>query len=275
MNSRLLFLDIDGTLTPPGINTPPESALAAIKKARANGHRVFLCTGRNYAALSPLLALGCFDGAVASDGGYVFCGERVLFDCPMTDEQCQTALERFQAGGVFRTAEALDASFCDAGMADFLNEVSGGNSELVRWRRALERDLGLRPMADYDGRPVYKLVFLCHTADQLAPAREALERDFRFLAEAMDGAECINGEIVNRRFDKGRGVLRVCEALGCAVSDTVGFGDSVNDTEMIGTVGFSVCMENGSAALKAKSRMVCPPVELDGLAVAFRRLGLA
>lgn len=44
---KLVFVDIDGTLTPPGENVPPESAVRAIKKAQGNGHKVFLCTGRN------------------------------------------------------------------------------------------------------------------------------------------------------------------------------------------------------------------------------------
>jgi Cof subfamily protein (haloacid dehalogenase superfamily) len=274
VSGRLLFLDIDGTLAPAGSNDPPESALVAIGKARANGHRVFLCTGRSRDMLAPLLRFGLFDGAVASDGGYVFCGDRVLYDCPMSDKQRETAMERFAAGGVFRTLEALDGSFCDDGMAEFLNEVSGGNSELVRWRKALEADLGMRPMAEYDGRPIYKVVFMCRSAEQLAPAIEALEKDFFFVVQDMNGADCLNGEIVNRKFDKGKGILRVCERLGCDVADTVGFGDSMNDLEMIETVGISVCMANGSPQLKKRSQIVCPAVDEDGLAQAFRDLAL-
>ena len=46
-------MDIDGTLTEPGYNIPPASALEAIKKAQANGHKVYLCSGRNRAMLKP------------------------------------------------------------------------------------------------------------------------------------------------------------------------------------------------------------------------------
>ena len=274
MNKKLIFLDIDGTLTSPGTNVPPASALEAIRKARAAGHRVFLCTGRNYDMLSPLLKYGCFDGAVASGGGYVFIGDEVLFDCPMTDEQRDIAMRLFKQTGVFRTVEAVDGSFCDEGMAEFLNEVSGGNSELVRWRKALESDLGIRPMAEYDGRPIYKVVFMCKDVSQLAPAIEALEKDFFFLVQDMAAANCLNGELVNRKFDKGLGVRRVCEALGYDIADTVGFGDSMNDLEMIETVGTSDCMANGSPKLQKMSDIVCPAVEEDGLAKAFRDLGL-
>ena len=274
MKPKLIFLDIDGTLTSPGSNVPPESALAAIREARENGHKVFLCTGRNHAMLSPLLDYGCFDGAVASGGGYVFCGERVLYDCPMSEQQKDTALRLFKEQGVFRTIEARDAAYCDEGLADFLNEASGGNSELVRWRKALEKDLGIRPMREYDGRPLYKVIFMCSSVDQLAPAIEALEKEFYFLVQDVAAANCINGELINRKFDKGLGIRRMAEALDFPIEDTVGFGDSMNDLEMIETVGTSVCMANGSPQLKRKSDLVCPAVEEDGLAWGFRKLGL-
>ena len=115
---------------------------------------------------------------------------------------------------------------------------------------------------------------MCREVEQLAPAIEALEKEFFFVVQDMNGADCLNGEIVNRKFDKGKGIVRMCEKLGCAVADTVGFGDSMNDLEMIETVGTSVCMANGSPQLKKRSDMICPAVEEDGLAKAFKELGL-
>lgn len=273
MNKKLIFLDIDGTLTAPGSNVPPQSALDAIRAAQAQGHKVFLCTGRNYDMLRPLLAYG-FDGAVASGGGYVFMDDQVLFDCPMTEEQKERALRLFAEGGVLRTIEARDASYCDPGMGEFLQQCSGGNSELLRWREALEKDLGIRPMAEYDGRPIYKVVFMCARAEQLAGAIRELEGEFYFLVQDLAGANCLNGELVNRKFDKGSGIRQVCRALDMPLSDTVGVGDSMNDLEMIETVGIGVCMANGSPNLKKRSDLVCPSVDEDGLAWAFRELGL-
>ncbi|MBQ1460193.1 MAG: HAD family hydrolase [Oscillospiraceae bacterium] len=273
MNKKLIFLDIDGTLTSPGSNVPPRSALDAIGKAQAAGHKVFLCTGRNLDMLSPLLAYG-FDGAVASGGGYVVCGDKVLYDCPMTEEQRLLAMDLLAQNNVFRTIEAKDATYGDEGMAEFLGTVSGGNSELVRWRRALEDDLNIQPMSRYDGRPIYKIVFMCADAGQLQSARKALEGEFSFLVQDVTGANYVNGELINRKFDKGTGVRLVARAMGVDLADTIGFGDSMNDLEMIQTVGTGVCMENGSPTLKKHSDLVCPAVEEDGLAVGFARLGL-
>ena len=46
MKQKLIFLDIDGTLLPPGEMLIPQSTVEALRKARANGHKLFLCTGR-------------------------------------------------------------------------------------------------------------------------------------------------------------------------------------------------------------------------------------
>ena len=273
MNRKLIFLDIDGTLTPPGSNVPPESAVRAIKAAQAKGHKVFLCTGRNPSMLAPLLVYG-FDGYVGSGGGYVVCGDEVLFDCPMTERQRVLGMELLKEGGAYRTVEAKDGTFGDRGMAELLSRTSGGNSELVRWRKALEESLNIRPMEEYDGRPIYKIVFLCESTDQLTAAKAALEEEFEFLVQDMAAANCLNGELINRRFSKGSGVRLIMEALSAGREDTVGFGDSMNDLAMIEEVGTSVCMGGGSPALAALCSIVCPPVEEDGMAAAFEQLGL-
>ena len=273
MSTKLIFLDIDGTLTPAGSNEPPASALAAIRSAQAAGNKVFLCTGRNLDMLSPLLKFG-FDGVIASAGGYVTLGGQVLFDCPMAPEIQKTAMELLAREGVFRTIEAKDATYGDENLSSFLEQAGDGNSELIRWRKALAEQLNIQPMDHYDGRPIYKIVYMCQTREQLQPAIDAVGHELNFVIQALSDHNCLNGELINRRFDKGTGVRLIAQTLGVPIADTYGFGDSMNDLEMIQTVGVSVCMDNGNPQLKAISSLVCPSVEHDGLAWAFENLGL-
>ena len=273
MQPKLIFLDIDGTLTPPGSNTPPDSALAAIWRAQANGHKIYLCTGRNAGMLSPLLGYG-FDGAVTSAGGYVFSGQTVLFDCPMTPEEQKTALDNLHAQGVYCTIEARDAAYADEGLKACIASVEGQGSEFLRWRAALETDLDIRPMSAYDGRPIYKIDYMFQHPEQLKPAKEALEKQFHFVDQGLESGRLMNGEMINRRFDKGQGVRQIAAHLGMGIEHTIGFGDSMNDVEMLETVGTAVCMEKGAPLLRQKSDLICPDVLKDGLAWAFQRLGL-
>ena len=272
---KLIFLDIDGTLTEPGCNVPPDSALEAIRSAQAKGNLVFLCTGRNKVMLEPLLKYG-FDGMVAAAGGYVTVRDKVLFDCPMPQEDLRELLEILHRNGVFCTIEGTYRNYGDENLSAFLNTANSVNSEIERWRRALSESLNIFPMKEYDGEPIYKIVIMCEKRDQLREAEEKYGDRYDFVVQEIAAhANCANGELINRAFDKGKGIVRIAEYLNVPMEDTFGFGDSMNDLTMIKTVGTSVCMANGAQALKELSDLVVPSVAEDGLAAGFRQLGLS
>lgn len=281
MDTRLVFLDIDGTFIEPGRMEAPASAVEAVRAARANGHKVFLCTGRNYKMTAPVLHYG-FDGCVCSAGGYVVCGEEVLFDCPMDPAQSEGVRAILEAHGVECTLEARDATY---GGDQMIRRLSGYqaqqaaplNSELERWRRAFADGMLIRPLEEYKGEPIYKICYIAPDAASLLPAKEAYGSQFNFCETGTfrpEGAAFINGELINRKFDKGEGIRRICEHLGLSTAAAVAFGDSENDLEMTGVAGISYCMANGAPALKARCTHVCPAVSEDGIATAFKELGL-
>ena len=275
MNKKLIFLDIDGTLTEPGKNIPPESAVEAVEMARRAGHKVFLCTGRNYGMLKPLLKYG-FDGLIASSGGYIEVEKKVIYDHPMTKEQEQRAMEVLAQNQIFCTIECRDGSYTDERLKDFLrdNQDKSENSELLRWREQIEQSLGIRPMSEYKGQPLYKIVMMALSRESLENAKKILGKDFAFCIQETKGHTIHNGELICTDYDKGQAVERVCSYLGYTVKDTIGFGDSMNDLEMMETVGISVCMQNGSNALKNIADYVCPPYYENGIYEAFQRYQL-
>lgn len=275
MGKKVIFLDIDGTLTEPGLNVPPESALKAIKMTQEKGNYVFLCTGRNRNMLAPLLKYN-FDGAIGSSGGYITYGDEVIYDCPMTEEQRERVLNTLLDNGVFRTVECRDNSYTDESFKRFLEENSSkeGNSELLRWRKQIEESLAIKPMAEYGGEPVYKVVVMSPSMKELEIPIKVLGDEFNFCIQEPDKYGFINGEVVNRKFDKGSAVEIVCEYLGVSIEDSYGFGDSMNDREMLEVAGHSICMENGAKAMKEISDYVCPSVTEDGLFKAFEHMGL-
>lgn len=275
MNKKLIFLDIDGTLTEPGKNTPPKSAVEAVEMARRAGHKVFLCTGRNYGMLKPLLKYG-FDGLIASSGGYIEVEKKVIYDHPMTKEQEQRAMDVLTQNQIFCTIECRDGSYTDERLKDFLrdNQDKSENSELLRWREQIEQSLGIRPMSEYKGQPLYKIVMMALSRESLENAKKILGKDFAFCIQETKGHTIHNGELICTDYDKGQAVERVCSYLGYTVKDTIGFGDSMNDLEMMEMVGISVCMQNGSNTLKDIADYVCPPYYENGIYEAFQRYQL-
>lgn len=273
MGHKLIFLDVDGTLTPPGGYEPPASALRAIKRARELGHKVFLCSGRNYCMLEPLFKYG-FDGCIASCGGQVYAWNKLLYDCPFTEEQKSRVLELFGQNGVYVTIEGSDASFYDEEPMRILSDNRDRKAHILDMIKAVWVDLGARPMPEYDGSPAYKMVFVCHSEGQIAPALTELSEGLMFIVHDFSEPDLKFGEVINRRSNKGNGVGLLAEHIGFDIADTVGFGDSMLDLELIETVGTGVCMANGSPKLKEKSDLVCPAVDADGIEWAFRELGL-
>lgn len=275
MEQKVIFLDVDGTLTQPGSNEPPDSALDAIRQARKEGHLVFLCTGRNYDMLLPLLNYG-FDGVITSSGGYIECRKEVIYDCPMTESQKQLAMEVLKRNGIFRTVECMEGSYTDEEFKLFLKEHAkeGSNSELLRWREQIEKSLHILPMREYRGQPVYKIVIMSSSREQVAEAQRALGNNFKFCIQNENINGFVNGEVTNCKFDKGKAIEMVCEHLQISLLDSVAVGDSMNDWEMLEKAGLSICMENGSEQLKKLADDICPGVDCDGIRTAFEKHGL-
>ena len=74
MNRKLLFFDIDGTLLAGGIpGYIPDSTIEALKQAQANGHYIFINSGRTYGFMPEAIKEFPFDGYVCG------CGTEVIF----------------------------------------------------------------------------------------------------------------------------------------------------------------------------------------------------
>ena len=225
--------------------------------------------------LKPLLEYE-FDGFVASSGGYIRCGDEVIYDCPLTEGQRVMALELFDKNKIFKTVECKEGSFTDEAFKDFLkkNAEASGNSEFLRWREQLEKNLNIRPMEEYENQPIYKAVLMVDEEWKLEEPMAVLNKEFVFVIQEKNEQGFINCEFISKQYDKGQAVKRVCEHMGVAVENTFAFGDSMNDLEMMEAAGFSVCMENGSQELKAIADDICKSVSEDGLYRAFKKHGL-
>lgn len=225
--------------------------------------------------LYPVLQFG-FDGLVASAGGYIEYNGQVVYDCPMTPAQQARVLDVFKESGIYRTIGGRNHSYTDEGFKEFLAEdvQSEANSELLRWRIQIENELDIRPMSEYDGEPIYGMAFMSRGAERLKKPMQVLQEEFDFCIQDQDTCGIVNGELSSKAFDKGTAVKRLCGYLKISKENTIAFGDSMNDLEMLQAAGIGVCMANGSPSLLKIADIVCPPVDEDGLYSAFEKLEL-
>ena len=208
------------------------------------------------------------------------CDGEVLVDLPMEPELAQGVRAALEKHGVECTLEAKDATFGGMQMIQrwsFTTRSDGSlNSEAERWRKAMEEGMSISPLSEYRGQPLYKIVYIARQGQDLQEAKQRYGDRFVFCESKLDdlGGGMVNGELINRRFDKGTGIRAICRHMGFSLSDSIGFGDSDNDLAMTGAAGLSVCMGNGSETLKKRCQRIAPSVYEDGIAKEFAALGL-
>ena len=221
---KLIFLDIDGTLLLPG--RPMSQRVAqALRRAKQNGHKLFLCTGRSRVMLPAELTAFGFDGIVCSAGGYVTLGEQVILNQPIPAPIVRTALDAMT--GLYRNLECQEITYGDP-LDPAALEGPAANSELARMREVLSGLYDIRPIDEYDGRPVYKLSFMGPNAAALEGPRKVLAPWFRFVVQDVFGdTTTVNGDVMYTAVNKGQadrtcpsveedGVAQLLEELGLA-----------------------------------------------------------
>lgn len=84
----------------------------------------------------------------------------------------------------------------------------------------------------------------------------------------------ITAKLLINGIDKGTAVRDVASLLGYSVADTIAIGDSDNDTAMLKAAGISVAMGNAIHGIQAFCDFTTTDIHQDGLANAFKMLGL-
>ena len=84
-----------------------------------------------------------------------------------------------------------------------------------------------------------------------------------------------NIELNSRDAHKGKALLELCRCLQIDPSQTMVFGDGLNDLTMLQTAALSVAMGNAVPQAKAVADYVTDTNDNDGVAKAIRRFCLA
>ena len=100
MNKYALFFDIDGTLVSFKTHQIPPSTIQALTQAKANGHKVFIATGRPPLIITNLGAIEhLIDGYVTINGALCFIGEEIVRCKEIAPKYAQLAVEDAQEKG--------------------------------------------------------------------------------------------------------------------------------------------------------------------------------
>lgn len=231
--SALLFFDIDGTLLSlDNEHFMPESTMRALNQAKANGHKIFINTGRVKTAIDKHLLNFGFDGLVCGCGTYVEYEGKTIFHHKLTKEQCMEQAEVLHRCGFHTVFEENDRLFIegDCGPGSFLEYIYNYFSQ----------------NSDYpiEGSDSPYFHFDKFTTAQMPDSDE--KQFFDYFSKDYNLIPHLNKvyEVVPKNCSKATGIQKVMGYLDRKLTECYAFGDSINDMEMLQYVPHSVGMGN-------------------------------
>jgi Cof subfamily protein (haloacid dehalogenase superfamily) len=258
--SYALFFDIDGTLVSFESHQIPPSTILALTQAKANGHKVFIATGRPPIIITNLGAIEhLIDGYVTTNGALCFVGDKVVSCKHIPTDEARLVVE----DSIEKNYGVIVIGEKDVAVLDPKGDVD----MIFRQHLAVE-NLNLAKPVEY---------VLQQRIMQITPF---FDKDYeQKLMQRLPG--CTSGrwhpaftDITAMGADKGEGVLAMARHLGFDPKYTMAFGDGGNDTSMIRTAGIGVAMGNAIDDLKKEADFVTTSVDEDGILNALRHYGL-
>lgn len=254
--TNLVFFDIDGTLA---IRTDvPESAEEALKTLRANGDKVFICTGRNPAYVKKNFSEYA-DGFICSNGRMAFMGEEILYDHPLSKEQIIEIEEKLDAiGGGYQFNGSTHGFY-------------GGPEEGFEVLAAVQFDgYVIHEKDPYKMDHVYALDVWFSSLEM----RLEMEAALKDICLLNPHGPHPSADVTVLGIDKGTALIHVAQKLGVPIENTYAFGDGVNDLCMLEAAGHGVAMGNAVDALKEKAEFITTPILEDGVKNGLKHYNL-
>jgi len=274
---RIIFLDVDGTLVDYE-GRIPASAIDAIRRARAVGHRVYLSTGRSRAEVYDELWDIGLDGMIGANGGYVEDAGQVILHQHLSAEHCRAVVDWLHTRGLEFYLES------NAGL--FGSEHFETVGEPVIRRYASGRDdpgassLTVREVfpemvfgAELFRDDVNKISYILNSPEDHVDATERFP-ELQSGTWGGRGGTALFGDLGVAGVSKEHAVDELLIHLGAERADTVAFGDARVDIPMLTYCATAVAMGNSSPDVLAVADHVTTDVTDDGLLRGFEHLGL-
>lgn len=257
-----LFFDIDGTLVDEKLDIVPESAVYALQKAKENGHKIFICTGRCKAIWPPnVLNIG-FDGVIGGCGTHIYYhGEELLHATLERELQMEIAedMMKYHIDGVLEGPE--ESYFRKDLWIPVVKNIYKSNGTF-----SAKSNLFLE---DVKGLNFDKMALWHDETSDMASFKAKYESRFDFIER-----DPTFYEIVPKGYSKATGIEFLCKYLNQSREYTIGVGDSTNDLSMLDYVQISIAMGSGNPEIFPYVDYVTAPVMEDGIEKALKKYQL-
>lgn len=263
MKPAALFYDIDGTLYSEIENVVPESAFEALKKAKENGHYLFINTGRTYCSMPSPIKRFPFDGYICGCGTYAEYKDEVLYSSTLSIERSQAIIKKMEECKIDGIFEGIEDDYFPIRVSRF--------DKLENTRRYFRNmGIGIEMFAGKDQFAYDKLFVYTDEQSDVKGFLEFLEQEEMEAIDRQYGTY----EIMPIGHSKATGCEIIRKHLHLDLDQIYVFGDSSNDLPMMEYTSHAIVMGHHDPILDPCAQIVTKTVEEDGIQYAMKELGL-
>ena len=275
--SKIIFIDVDGTLINYE-NKLPESAKKAVIQARKNNHLVYLCTGRSKAEMPDYILDIGLDGIICGNGSYVEHNGKVIMHKLISKEDAKEIVDWLHSKNLEFYLESNNGLFASRNFREVgkkpIQQYSANKGETNYQNLEVEDVLhGLI----FDGKlyrdDLNKVSFVLNSYQDYLDAKEK----FSHLPVGTwggKGEKALFGDIGIANVTKENAIDYLLKYLKRDVKDTFAFGDAIIDISMLEFCNIGVAMNSGQKEIKEIADYVTDDVDKDGLYNAFKHFNL-
>ena len=247
----IIFLDVDSTVFDGhGVH---ERTVNALRRARREGHLVFLNTGRAHCILfDEFMGPVSPDGVVGSMGTGISVGDRMIYSVGMPREDVAFLMRFGETRGLRTLAESVERL-----VLMNIPEPLYGQDHFVRTTEEF--------FEKYPDMLVSKVSYM-----QRMEQKHVDELRERFPTSVYVHSKYT--EIPATGCNKATAIARVCEHFGVGVEQTIAIGDSGNDDDMIKFAGIGVAMGNATEEIKSIADFITTDCREGGVGYAIEKL---
>lgn len=262
MNKKILFFDIDGTLITKETYKMPNSTRRALRKAKENGHLVYINTGRVYSIVDPYIRDIGFDGYVCGCGTYIQSGDKVLLAKEIEEQECKRIIDILRECKIDAVLEGKDDVYFE--------KKDSLPIDFKRMKEHFEkRGFGIRKDWDSVSLQFDKFFAMANRESNIQGFYKGLEQKYEIIDREND---CF--EVVPKGYSKGTGIEILLQYHNIPLENSFAFGDSSNDLPMLEYVANSIAMGDSDSSVYDAATFITKNVQDDGIEYALEHFGI-
>ncbi len=272
---KILFTDIDGTLTDSKGHIPKENE-RAVKKLLNKGIKVVLCTGRNITGALPVAKklnitepIICIDGILLCDIKH----KKPLCDLKMEKKEAEAVIGVAKKHNVFAEVSNGYLYYKYIPKKEHRKFDFGNGHTVFDYIKGYFK--GLRYLKSYESLKnvsgnLYQVTIACgeDKFDVISEEIKALGFDDIAVRDML----WKNYIFVNKKgADKARGIEILCRKYGISPKEAVAIGDDMNDLKMLEYCGMGVAIKNSPEEVLKSADYITDTDDNCGFAKACKK----